>query len=179
MGFADSFKKVIGLSDIKDDEIVTAEELVAEKKKIERNSDKERQFDYGTGYSSSTATSRAASYGGHRVSQDSARSMEKSFTDAGGNALKLILIEPKSYEDAQKLVDNLKARKPVIINLENLETDIARKIFDFLNGAVYALGGGVKKIANNIFIFTPHNVSVDGEQPQDFVLGAGGRGNWG
>jgi cell division inhibitor SepF len=57
-------------------------------------------------------------------------------------------------------VDNLKAKKPVIINLENLETDTARKIFDFLSGATYALNGNVQKVANNIFVFVPENVDV-------------------
>ena len=59
-----------------------------------------------------------------------------------------------------KLVDSLKAKKPVIINLEKIETDTARKIFDFLSGATYALNGNVQKVANNIFIFAPENVDV-------------------
>ena len=45
-------------------------------------------------------------------------------------------------------------------NLENLETDVARKIFDFLSGATYALNGNVQKIANNIFLFAPANVDI-------------------
>ena len=58
------------------------------------------------------------------------------------------------------MVDNLKSRKPVIINLEKIESDVARKIFDFLSGATYALDGNVQKVANNIFIFAPNNVDV-------------------
>ena len=73
---------------------------------------------------------------------------------------KMVVIEPQSFEESPKLVDNLRAKKPVIINLENLETDVARKIFDFLSGATYALNGNVQKIANNIFVFTPDNVDV-------------------
>ncbi|MBR3212096.1 MAG: cell division protein SepF, partial [Firmicutes bacterium] len=79
-------------------------------------------------------------------------------------------IEPKCFDECAKLVDSLKARKPVIINLERLETEIARKIYDFLSGATYALDGNVQKIANNIFIFTPENVSVAAQQqPQEPV----------
>ena len=74
--------------------------------------------------------------------------------------LKIVVINPNSLDECPKLVDSLKARKPVIINLERLETDVARKIFDFLNGATYALGGNVQKIANNIFVFLPENVDV-------------------
>jgi len=72
----------------------------------------------------------------------------------------MVVIEPTEFNDSPKLVDSLKARKPVIINLENLETDVARKIFDFLSGATYALNGNVQKIANNIFVFTPENVEI-------------------
>ena len=84
----------------------------------------------------------------------------------GTNSLKLILIEPAGFDECPKLVDSLKSRKPVIINLEKLETETARKIFDFLSGATYALDGNVQKIANNIFIFTPENVSVAAQQAQ-------------
>lgn len=74
--------------------------------------------------------------------------------------IKLLVTEPKSFDECPKLVDNLKGRKPVIINLEKIESDVARKIFDFLSGATYALDGNVQKVANNIFVFAPHNVDV-------------------
>ena len=78
----------------------------------------------------------------------------------------MVVIEPTEFNDSPKLVDSLKAKKPVIINLENLETDVARKIFDFLSGATYALNGNVQKIANNIFVFAPENVDVAYNQSQ-------------
>ncbi|HPX70959.1 MAG TPA: cell division protein SepF [Bacillota bacterium] len=76
------------------------------------------------------------------------------------NQFKLVVIEPANFDESPRLVDSLKAKKPVIINLENLETDVARKIFDFLSGATYALNGNVQKVANNIFVFAPENVDV-------------------
>lgn len=76
------------------------------------------------------------------------------------NQFKMVVIEPKSFDESPKLVDNLKAKKPVIINLEKLDSDVARKIFDFLSGATYALNGNVEKVANNIFVFAPENVDV-------------------
>lgn len=76
------------------------------------------------------------------------------------NQFKMVVIEPKSFDECPKLVDNLKSKKPVIINLEKVESDSARKIFDFLSGATYALNGNVQKVANNIFIFAPENVDV-------------------
>jgi cell division inhibitor SepF len=72
----------------------------------------------------------------------------------------IMVIEPKDFDMCPKLVDSLKAKKPVIVNLEKIETKTARKIFDFLSGATYALGGDLQKIANNIFVFLPENVDV-------------------
>ncbi len=78
------------------------------------------------------------------------------------NQMKLILLEPKSFDECPKIVDNLKSRKPVILNLEKMDSDLARKIFDFISGAVYALDGNVQKVANNIFLFAPENVDISG-----------------
>ena len=91
------------------------------------------------------------------------------------NAFKLVVIEPKGFDECSKLVDSLKSRKPIIVNLEKLDSDTARKIFDFLGGATYALNGNVQKVANNIFIFAPENVAIfaDGEnKPYNFAAGA-------
>ena len=81
----------------------------------------------------------------------------------------IVVIEPKGFDECPTLVDSLKCRKPVIINLENIENDTARKIFDFLSGATYALNGNVQKIAQNIFVFLPENVDVQaGQNMQSF-----------
>lgn len=90
------------------------------------------------------------------------------------NAFKLVVIEPKGFDECAKLVDSLKSRKPIIINLEKLDSDTGRKIFDFLSGATYALNGSVQKVANNIFIFAPENVAIsaDGDnKPYHFIGG--------
>lgn len=90
------------------------------------------------------------------------------------NAFKLVVIEPSGFEECSKLVDSLKSRKPIIVNLEKLESDTARKIFDFLGGATYALNGNVQKVANNIFVFAPENVAIfaEGEnKPYSFSNG--------
>ncbi len=78
----------------------------------------------------------------------------------GKNQFKLVVIEPRGFDECPKLVDNLKNKRPVIVNLEKIEQDTARKIFDFLSGATYALDGNVQRVANNIFIFAPENVDV-------------------
>ena len=99
--------------------------------------------------------------------------MQNSAVNRITNQFKMVVIEPKSFDESPKLVDNLKAKKPVIINLEKLESDTARKIFDFLSGATYALNGNVQKIANNIFVFAPENVDVMSSVDQKSSSGFG------
>lgn len=82
------------------------------------------------------------------------------------NQVKMVVIEPKSIDECPRLVDSLKAKKPIIINLEKIETDSARKIFDFLSGATYALNGNIQKVANNIFLFAPENVDITAQVEQ-------------
>ena len=75
-------------------------------------------------------------------------------------AFRMVVIEPKNIDECRKLIDNLKGNKPVIINLEKVETDLARKMFDFLSGATYALSGNIQKVNQNIYLFAPHNVNI-------------------
>lgn len=74
--------------------------------------------------------------------------------------MKLVLHEPDGFDECQKIVDNLKNKKPVIVNLEKVEAEVGRRIFDFANGAIYALNGSVQKVANGIFVFAPDNVDI-------------------
>ena len=78
----------------------------------------------------------------------------------------MVVIEPKNLDECKKLVDNMRAFKPIIVNLERVETDTARKMFDFLSGATYALNGNVQKVANNIFVFAPANVDISADALQ-------------
>lgn len=86
--------------------------------------------------------------------------MQNRTVSAITSAFKLVVIEPTGFDECPKLVDSLKSKKPIIINLEKIESDTARKIFDFLSGATYALNGNVQKVANNIFVFAPENVDI-------------------
>ncbi len=143
MGLFDKMKDLVGIEEADDDEI-TEEEIQAAADKIERKS-----MDAKKSYPTSTVArdNKVTPIGRATV------------TDKTGT-FKMIIIEPKNFDECPKLVDNLKSRKPVIINLEKVESDVARKIFDFLSGATYALNGNVQKIANNIFVFAPENVDI-------------------
>lgn len=98
--------------------------------------------------------------------------MEDRKVKAVTSAFQLMIIEPQGFDECSGLVDSLKNRKPIIVNLEKLDVELARKIFDFLGGATYALNGNVQKVANNIFVFAPENVAIDAEsehKPYNFT----------
>ena len=77
--------------------------------------------------------------------------------------LKLVVMQPDSCDDAQDIADHLKSKKPVVINLEDVEKDVARRIVDFLAGSVYALDGNIQKVSNGIFLIAPYNVDIMGD----------------
>lgn len=77
-------------------------------------------------------------------------------------AAKVILLEPRTYDEAQEIADHLKARKAVIINLQRISHEQAKRIVDFLSGTVYAIGGDIQKLGANIFLCAPENVDVSG-----------------
>ena len=75
----------------------------------------------------------------------------------------VVLFRPTSFNDTTKAADDLKANKAVIVNMENVDKAMARRVVDFLSGCVYALEGDVKKIAQSAYLFCPHNVGVIGD----------------
>jgi len=75
---------------------------------------------------------------------------------------KLILFEPRMYAEAQHIADHLKNRRAVVVNLQRLDHDQARRVVDFLSGTVYAIGGDIQRIGDHIFICAPENVEISG-----------------
>lgn len=91
--------------------------------------------------------------------------------------LKVVVMQPENFEDARGIADHLKTKKPVIINLEGLEPNVARRVVDFLSGAVYGLDGNIQKVAAGIFLVAPYNVSIMGDF-KDELKNKGLFGNW-
>ncbi|HUX47150.1 MAG TPA: cell division protein SepF [Desulfosporosinus sp.] len=77
--------------------------------------------------------------------------------------MRVVVMEPSSFEEAQNIADQLKSRRPVIVNLENAEKMLAKRIVDFISGTTYALNGNMQKVGNGIFLFVPTNVDISGE----------------
>jgi cell division inhibitor SepF len=81
-------------------------------------------------------------------------------------ASKVVLVEPRVYAEAQDIADQLKNRRAVVVNLQRIDREQAKRIVDFLSGTVYAIGGDIQKIGTDIFLCTPDNVEVSGSISQ-------------
>jgi len=74
--------------------------------------------------------------------------------------LKVALFKPEKFEAAAEIADNLRERHTVVLNLEQTNKDIARRLVDFLSGVAYAQEGKIKKVAVNTYLITPYNVEL-------------------
>ncbi|OPY57208.1 MAG: Cell division protein SepF [Pelotomaculum sp. PtaU1.Bin035] len=77
--------------------------------------------------------------------------------------VRVVVVEPRSFDEVQGITDNLKNRCPVIVNLEQAEPDLAKRVVDFVSGATYALNGSLQKVGNGIFLFVPNNMDISSE----------------
>jgi cell division inhibitor SepF len=81
-----------------------------------------------------------------------------------GQDIRVHLVLPKTFNDAQDVADKFKDSIPVIINLQGVEADLSKRLIDFASGLTYALDGGMQRIADKVFLLTPRNVEVSAEE---------------
>ncbi len=79
------------------------------------------------------------------------------------NKQEVVLFHAKTFDDAAKAADELRSKKAVILNMENVDKALTRRVVDFLSGCVYALEGKVKKIAQSTYLFCPHSMAIVGD----------------
>ena len=84
--------------------------------------------------------------------------------ETSSQQMKVVVMQPETFEEARDITNHLKGKKPIVVNLEAVEKEVARRIVDFLSGAVYALDGDIQKISNGIFLIAPNNVGILGEE---------------
>jgi cell division inhibitor SepF len=84
--------------------------------------------------------------------------------NGGRQDVRVHLVVPKSFNDAQDVADKFKESIPVILNLQGSDTDLAKRLIDFSSGLTYALDGGMQRIADKVFLLTPRNVEVSAEE---------------
>ena len=85
------------------------------------------------------------------------------------SSMKVVIVEPKKYEDVTVIADHLKQKRTVIVNLEGLAQDVdtRKAIFYFMSGAVYVLDGTIQKVSRAIFILAPSNVDIDANMKKE------------
>lgn len=126
---------------------------------FKNNDDYDEEYEYEDGYDAEDDITPLPNY----------KSSTKVVNLGAGNLasdkqIKVMVFEPASFdEDAPAIVDSLKERKVCIVNLETIrDPEVAKSIFDFLNGAIYAMEGRIKKISKGIFLLAPDNTDIDG-----------------
>jgi cell division inhibitor SepF len=117
----------------------------------------------------STATARAAARAA-REPRMRPRSIEAVPNPA---SVRVHLVLPRSFNDAQQIADKFKQSIPVILNLQNADTELSKRLIDFTSGLTYALNGGMQRVADKVFLLTPRNVEVSAEE-RARLLGDGG-----
>src|SRR5262249_4765064 len=89
----------------------------------------------------------------------------------GGGVASMHVVTPRSFNDAQQVADEFKRSKPVIINLQSTDRELSKRLIDFSSGMTYALGGGMQRIAQGIFLLTPEDVEVSAEEKARILEG--------
>jgi len=114
--------------------------------------DEEDEDEYGFGVTpAAPAAAPAASFSGRVVNMTTGAKQE------------VVLFRPANFGETTKAADALRSNKAVVLNLENVDKAMSRRVVDFLSGCVYALSGSVKKVAQSAYLFCPHNMDVVGD----------------
>ena len=160
MGILDDLKKMVKPSDdYYDDDFEDFSPRAQEELPIEPRP--EREGDGGMkGSSRSSAGSRkSAGY----FTPDAARETGKVVNIHATTQLQVILVKPERFENAAEIADHLREKRTVVLNLEQTNKEMARRLIDFLSGVAYAQEGKIKKVAISTYIITPYNVDLLGD----------------
>ena len=94
--------------------------------------------------------------------------------DNAGSQVRVHLVLPRSFNDAQQIADRFKDSVPVILNLQSADTELSKRLIDFASGLTYALDGSMQRVADKVFLLTPQNVEVSAEERARALDPAGG-----
>jgi cell division inhibitor SepF len=160
-----------------DDEVLAAEESLEqtyrERPNVRRLTPRRRGHSYDDWTESeepghSTSTSSAALRSAARTSAAPAparpRPVRHMEAVPNPNAVRVHLVLPRSFNDAQQIADKFKHGIPVILNLQGADPELSKRLIDFASGLTYALDGGMQRVADKVFLLTPRNVEVSAEQ---------------
>ena len=83
--------------------------------------------------------------------------------------VRMVISQPTTFEQSEAICDLLKEKKSVIVNLEYVNKDVARRIVDVISGAVHALDGHIQKVSNSIFLIAPYNYEISNELAREEI----------
>ncbi len=83
--------------------------------------------------------------------------------------IKVVVMAPKQFDDAQPISDHIRSGKPVVVNFEGIDPEVMKRIIDFISGTVYAINGNIQLVGKNMMICAPNNVDIDANK--DFFIG--------
>jgi cell division inhibitor SepF len=163
MGFADVWNKTLvyfGIAEEEDwdEEYVTDEDIqrsYAERPNVRRLAPRrrERDFDDWTEPEPAPASRERPTAAPPRVAALPSPA-----------SVRVHLVIPRSFNDAQQIADKFKEAIPVILNLQSSDQDLSKRLIDFASGLTYALDGGMQRVADKVFLLTPRNVEVSAEE---------------
>jgi cell division inhibitor SepF len=141
MSVMNRFMNFFGLQD---------EEEIIEHEKVTQPSQQQHAEEHENDFETSPFEARKQSKSSNIVSIHSQKNV------------RIVLNEPRSFEEAQEIADHLRARRGVVVNLQRVPNDVAKRIFDFLLGTLYAVSGTMNRIGPGIFFCAPENVEIQG-----------------
>ena len=170
MGLGDVWSRALVYFGIVEEDEYWDEEAYAAEEELERTYDRDRQNvrrisprprqreefedwsdpDAGGAQGAQTAVARQAS--------------NRRLEAVAGAAVKVHLVVPRSFNDAQSIADKFKDLTPVIVNLQSADPELSKRLIDFSSGLTYALGGSMHRVADKVFLLTPRNVEVSAEE---------------
>jgi cell division inhibitor SepF len=173
MGFADVWNKTLvyfGIAEEDDwdeDGYLTDEELqrsYAERPNVRRLAPRQRQRDFDDWTDPEPTDGRTAVM--RPPAEPRAEQRRRPVVEALPNpaSVRVHLVVPRSFNDAQQIADKFKEGIPVILNLQGSDQDLSKRLIDFASGLTYALDGGMQRVADKVFLLTPRNVEVSAEE---------------
>lgn len=162
MAFWDKVKDFVGI----EDEYYDDEDFYDEEDVEEDTYSNEEEIEYTSSYNAdlSSKTEESSYRAGESVVEDTikpAKEVQRKNRSYGVNEMTVSIKEPLEYEDGQGILDDIIAKKTVILNLEMLEMDKKTQIFYFVSGGLYSLRGSIQNVTKDIYVLAPEGVDVD------------------
>ena len=124
----------------------------------------ERSSDFGTSLGDLFGSVGAGNRDRPNNAEAGGHSHLRAVPDHRGPQARVSVVNPASFNDAQALADRFKRQQPVILNLQQADQELSRRMVDFCSGLTYALDGQIQTVANRVFLLTPRNVEVSAEE---------------